>query len=1023
MGRNDCFGVHGGRGEFCGLQVLSSRSTGKPVAALVRRNRNLVRTRFRGALAGASPMVAPAITPAATSQPQAGTPAWLQWAYDLSALSASGGAGQTVGIVDEYGDTTAASDLATYRSYFGLPACTTSNGCLTITNDLGQSSPLPPQGTGSNANWQTETTLDLEAVSALCPLCKIILVQVTPSDSPEAADAEAATLGATVISDSWGQPWESDWGNPGITDPGATGDPVLLASGDQGYDGTDDGVTYFDLPDNYSDDTSVGGTELTSDPSVARGFDETTWDGASSGCAYVSGWSGTDEPAWQDSLDTGCEGRAYTDLSADADPETGLDVYSTQFGGSGWEAVGGTSLAAPLTASYYALMNQAGVSGLNSSQWPYSNAAYLNDITSGDNDDLVYGNYRCASGETIMCDAGIGWDGPTGNGAISGDSVPGAPGIGSNGTETSGTQSSATISGGVYSNQEATQAYIQYGTTTNYGSQTSATSVAETDGASAYQTTITGLSANTTYDYRIVASNSDGTTYGYNETFTTGDGPPIDAAANASPASGTSTSTVSEGFAGTVNDQNGADGSWYIEWGLTSAYGNTTAPQAFSGDSDESASLTLSGLQPDTTYHYQLVEQNANGSDSTGDLTFTTASLPTVSACSTPTVTTSDMYCDVTVDTYGEPDASYVVEYGATSAYGETTSAVSLSGAASQPITPEISSGLTQGSTYHYAILLSTEYGEALTADGSFTVPVAPTIWLDGVTNVSSTSATLDGTVNAGSASAEALFYLSTSPSMQNVVDEGYTVIPASSGSQPITASVANLQPNTTYYYELSISNAVGYVTTDVASFTTSAPPAPAPTTPVSTPPSSGEGGGGVGPVLQSSSVTMSAVGEVTISAIVSGGDASTTVTVSYGTSRSALNRTVKLSRGSVALAGLKADTTYYYTVTVGNQTSQVKSFTTPSLASLKKRLVKRGQVQLTFACAGKTACTIRTQLRVSAGNTQKVVRTVSVTVAPRTSRTITIRSTDILSHRLHASLLIDQIAGRQQLYLTGFAA
>ncbi len=117
-------------------------------------------------------------TPA--SAPGAGTPAYLQQAYDLTYLSQTAGAGDTVAVVDVGDDLNAQGDLATYRSTYGLPPCTTANGCFTKVNGSGAASPLPsPAG----SDWESEISLDLDAVSALCPNCHILLVEASSSST------------------------------------------------------------------------------------------------------------------------------------------------------------------------------------------------------------------------------------------------------------------------------------------------------------------------------------------------------------------------------------------------------------------------------------------------------------------------------------------------------------------------------------------------------------------------------------------------------------------------------------------------------------------------------------------------------------------------------------------------------------------------------------------------------------------------------------------------------------------------
>jgi hypothetical protein len=149
----------------------------------------------------AQPAVASPAVAAAATAPVAGTPAYLQQAYDLTYLSQTAGAGDTVAVVDAYDDPTAEADLGTYRSTSGLSACTTANGCFQRLNEAGAALPLPAKDTG----WEEEISLDLDAVSALCPNCRIVLVEANSSSSVDltAAMRTAAAMGANQISDSW----------------------------------------------------------------------------------------------------------------------------------------------------------------------------------------------------------------------------------------------------------------------------------------------------------------------------------------------------------------------------------------------------------------------------------------------------------------------------------------------------------------------------------------------------------------------------------------------------------------------------------------------------------------------------------------------------------------------------------------------------------------------------------------------------------------------------------------------------
>jgi hypothetical protein len=499
------------------LSVLPQRSSGAP--SVVGGSLNAAPPAF-GVVAAPSESLASASEPAATAAPQPGTPLYLQQAYDLTALSASGGSGTTVAVVDAYNDPSAATDLAYYRTYYGLAACTVASGCLRIVGQDG-SSTLP---SATSSGWQTEESLDLDAVSALCPNCRLLLVEADgPSWSDlEQAEASAVTDGATIISNSWAgdgpismAPATAFFSYPGVA--------ILAASGDLGWDGGDDNTAW---PAALPSVNAVGGTTLTAGDN-ARGFTETAWAGGGSGCSDET------KPSYQ--TDTGCAGRSYTDLSADADPASGLAVYDSADGG--WSVWGGTSLSTPLTAAYYALVGEG--AGQGSAAWAYTHSALLNDPGSGSNDSGT------ACTPLYICNAGSGYDGPTGIGSISGDVVAGAPGIGGptgDGYLSGESATSATLSAGIWPNDEATSYYVEYGTTTAYGQATASTSVGSGSGAVEVTATLSGLTPGTDYHYRLVAVNALGTTYGYDETVA--GGAPIVTITSQPPPSSSATSGV-----------------------------------------------------------------------------------------------------------------------------------------------------------------------------------------------------------------------------------------------------------------------------------------------------------------------------------------------------------------------------------------------------------------------------------------------------------------------------------------------
>ena len=330
----------------------------------------------------------------AASSPGGYNPPDLQSAYALPGATA--GSGQTVAIVDAYDDPNAESDLGVYRSQFGLAACTTANGCFRKVNQTGGT-----RYPKSNGGWAQEISLDLDMVSAICPNCHILLVEASSSSFTNlgTAENEAAKLGATEISNSWGGGESSSDTTYDSTYFNHPGIPITASAGDSGY-----GAQY---PANSVNVTDVGGTTLTR-ASNSRGWTETVWSGSGSGCSAYDA-----QPSWQSSvtnITSVCSKRAGTDVSAVANPNTGVSVYDSfsYRGVSGWLVFGGTSVASPVIASVYALAGNA--STVTAGSYPYSHTGSLNDVTSGSN----------GSCGTDLCNATTGWDGPTGWGTPNG---------------------------------------------------------------------------------------------------------------------------------------------------------------------------------------------------------------------------------------------------------------------------------------------------------------------------------------------------------------------------------------------------------------------------------------------------------------------------------------------------------------------------------------------------------------------------------------------------------------------------
>jgi len=385
------------------------------------------------------------------------TPSDLGTAYGLTT---TGGSGQTVAIVDAYNDPDINANLQTFDSHYSLRACSTTNGCLRVVNQTGGTS-LPANDT---QGWSVEESLDVEAVHSVCQGCKIILVEASTSLNSDLAAAEntAVSLGATEVSNYYGEPeigtssaFQAAFHHPGVV--------IAASAGDDGYDFYDqrDNIDQPSIPAAYSTVVSVGGTSLYLGQNASR-QSETVWNDNGvkdynqqlTGLPLGAGGGGCstlfNAPGWQTSLSvwpsTGCGARRLdSDVSADADYLTGLDVYDSYACGEcapapGWFTIGGTSLSSPIIAAIYGLAGGAhGVAYPALTLYGHIGSAY--DVTTGGNgwcdgqgaggcanpNSQGYGLVDCAytkSGAVNVgnraCDALAGYDGPTGVGTPNG---------------------------------------------------------------------------------------------------------------------------------------------------------------------------------------------------------------------------------------------------------------------------------------------------------------------------------------------------------------------------------------------------------------------------------------------------------------------------------------------------------------------------------------------------------------------------------------------------------------------------
>jgi subtilase family serine protease len=305
--------------------------------------------------------------PQASTSPTGLSPQTIKSVYSFP-TSSTAGAGKTIAIVDAYDDPTAENDLAVFSSQYGLPACTTANGCFKKVSQTGGSG-YPRK----DAGWALEISLDVQWAHAIAPGAKILLVEARTNSFSNLLTAEDyARTHAQYVSNSWGgsefsgeSSYDSHFSQAGVS--------FFVSAGDAGLPA--------EYPSASPNVISVGGTTLNLDGS-GNLLSETGWSSGGGGCsAYETATSA--QAAFSDYGQAGCAGRRATpDVSLDADPASGVSVYDTTTyqGQLGWFRVGGTSASSPMWAG------RSAVAGATvNAAYVYGSSITYRDITSGNN--------------------------------------------------------------------------------------------------------------------------------------------------------------------------------------------------------------------------------------------------------------------------------------------------------------------------------------------------------------------------------------------------------------------------------------------------------------------------------------------------------------------------------------------------------------------------------------------------------------------------------------------------------------
>jgi phosphodiesterase/alkaline phosphatase D-like protein len=460
----------------------------------------------------------------------------------------------------------------------------------------------------------------------------------------------------------------------------------------------------------------------------------------------------------------------------------------------------------------------------------------------------------------------------------------------------------ATLNGTVNANGVSTTVYFEYGTTVAYGSTWPADQSPVTGSTNtAVTATLSELLSNTTYHYRVVATNANGTTNGTDMTFTTLDFPPAVVTTAATGIVGT-TATLH----GTVN-AHGYSTTVEFEYGTDTSYGTTvTADQSpVSSTFTIPVTNTLTGLTDNTLYHYRVKASNVNGTSYGLDMTFiigTVGTAPTATTHAATAVDTGSATLNGTVNA-GNSSTLVTFEYGLTAAYGALVVAAQspLSGSADTAVSAAISE-LLPNTTYHYRVVAINVNGTAYGVDMTFTtLPLPPTAVTNGATSVGTTTATLNGTVNANNSSSTVTFQYGLTTAYGTAVTATQSPVTGSVDTA-VSRAITGLSNGITYHYRVVAVNAGGTSYGADQIFTT----------------------GIIAPTATTNAATAVSTTSATLNGTINANGTGTTVTFQYGNTTN-YDRTVSANPGTVtgssntavnaAISTLTPNTTYHYRV------------------------------------------------------------------------------------------------------------
>ena len=388
------------------------------------------------------------------------------------------------------------------------------------------------------------------------------------------------------------------------------------------------------------------------------------------------------------------------------------------------------------------------------------------------------------------------------------------------------TSNSATLNGTVNPNSLSTTVVFEYGTTTSYGTEVSATPGTIDGNVEAnVSANISGLESFQTYHYRIKGINSSGTSLGDDVTFNTS--VTIYILPSVTTSSATNIDENSAKLNGIVNP-NGDTTTVIFEYGTTTSYGDeiTAIQSPAAGLEDINVSANLTGLASNTVYHYRIKGSNSSGTSWGVDKTFTTSSpglsIPIATTYSATNITGNSATLNGIVNS-NNLTTTVTFEYGTTASYGaEITAEQSpVTGTADVNVAADLT-GLLSNTMYHYRVKASNSNGTATGEDQSFTTGNPPPVAsITQASSISANSVTLNGIVNTKNSNTVVKFLYGTSTTYDNQVNAAQSPVPAGLNNVDVSAVITGLLSNTTYHYCIEATNVNGTVLSSDETFKT----------------------------------------------------------------------------------------------------------------------------------------------------------------------------------------------------------